>query len=131
MNILEITLIMDLIGMIRQKKNYGSIDIGMKEMTTYKVYMVECSDGSIYTGITTNVDRRMEQHSKGIGSKYVRARLPISLQWLSESMDLSSALKMEHHIKSWNREKKLKWICLLYTSPSPRDATLSRMPSSA
>ena len=76
----------------------------------YKVYMVECSDGSIYTGITTNVDRRIEQHHKGIGSKYVRARLPISLQWLSESMDLSSALKMEHHIKSWNREKKLKWI---------------------
>ena len=76
----------------------------------YKVYMVECSDGSIYTGITTNVDRRMEQHHKGIGSKYVRARLPLSLQWLSESMDLSSALKMEHHIKSWNREKKLKWI---------------------
>ena len=76
----------------------------------YKVYMVECSDGSIYTGITTNVDRRMEQHSKGIGSKYVRARLPISLQWLSESMELSDALKMEHHIKTWNRDKKLQWI---------------------
>ena len=72
--------------------------------------MVECSDGSIYTGITTNVDRRMEQHSKGIGSKYVRARLPISLQWLSESMELSDALKMEHHIKTWDRNKKLQWI---------------------
>ena len=76
----------------------------------YKVYMVECSDGSIYTGITTNVDRRMEQHHKGIGSKYVRARLPISLQWLSESMELSDALKMEHHIKSWNKKRKLEWI---------------------
>ena len=76
----------------------------------YKVYMVECSDGSIYTGITTNVDRRMEQHHKGIGSKYVRARLPISLQWLSESMELSDALKMEHHIKTWDRDKKLQWI---------------------
>ena len=72
--------------------------------------MVECSDGSIYTGITTNVNRRMEQHSKGIGSKYVRARLPISLQWLSESMELSDALKMEHHIKTWDRDKKLQWI---------------------
>ena len=110
MNILEITLIMDLIGMIHQKKSYGSIDIGMKEMTTYKVYMVECSDGSIYTGIATNIDRRMEQHSKGIGSKYVRARLPITLQWSSESMDLSDALKMEHHIKTWDRDKKLQWI---------------------
>ena len=72
--------------------------------------MVECSDKSIYTGIAKDVDKRLEQHSKGIGSKYVRARLPITLQWSSESMDLSQALKMEHHIKSWNREKKLKWI---------------------
>ena len=107
---LVITLTMVWIGMIRQKRNYGSIDIGMKEMTTYKVYMVLCSDNSIYTGIATNISRRLDQHSKGIGSKYVRARLPISLQWSSESMDLSSALKMEHHIKSWNREKKLEWI---------------------
>jgi len=76
----------------------------------YKVYMVECSDGSIYTGITTDISRRLDQHSKGIGSKYVRARLPISLQWSSESMDLSSALKMEHHIKSWNKKRKLEWI---------------------
>ena len=110
MNILEITLTMGLIGMKHQKKSYGNIDIGMKKMTTYKVYMVECSDGSIYTGIATDINRRLEQHSKGIGSKYVRARLPISLQWSSESMDLSSALKMEHHIKSWNRERKLEWI---------------------
>jgi len=79
-------------------------------MTTYKVYMVECSDGSIYTGIATDISRRLDQHSKGIGSKYVRARLPISLQWSSESMDLSSALKMEHHIKSWNKKRKLEWI---------------------
>ena len=72
--------------------------------------MVECSDGSIYTGIATDISRRLDQHSKGIGSKYVRARLPISLQWSSESMDLSSALKMEHHIKSWKKNKKLQWI---------------------
>ena len=110
MNILEITLIMDLIGMIRQKKNYGSIDIGMKKTKTYKVYMVQCSDESIYTGITTNIDRRMKQHSKGIGSKYVRARLPLSLLWSSDEMDLSSALKMEHLIKSWSKQKKWKWI---------------------
>ena len=76
----------------------------------YQVYMVECSDRSIYTGITKDIDRRLEQHSKGIGSKYVRARLPISLQWSSGVMDLSNALKMEHRIKQWTRAKKLKWI---------------------
>jgi len=82
----------------------------MKKTTTYKVYMVECSDRSIYTGIAKDVSRRLEQHSKGVGSKYVRTRLPIQLQWSSGEMDLSNALKMEHHIKSWNRDKKLKWI---------------------
>ena len=76
----------------------------------YQVYMVECSDKSIYTGIAKDVDKRLNQHSKGIGSKYVRARLPITLQWSSDKMDLSSALKMEHRIKSWSKEKKEQWI---------------------
>jgi len=110
MNILVITLITVWIGMIRQKRNYGNIDIGMKEMTTYKVYMVECSDRSIYTGIAKDIDRRLEQHSKGIGSKYVRTRLPIKLQWSSKRMDLSDALKMEYQIKQWSKKKKLQWI---------------------
>jgi putative endonuclease len=72
--------------------------------------MVECSDKSIYTGIAKDVDKRLKQHSKGIGSKYVRARLPITLQWSSEDMDLSQALKMEHQIKSWSKDKKEQWI---------------------
>mgnify|MGYP003135979406 CR=1 FL=1 len=76
----------------------------------YQVYMVECSDRSIYTGIAKNVDRRLEQHSKGVGSKYVRTRLPIKLQWSSKNMDLSTALKMEHQIKKWSKVKKLQWI---------------------
>jgi putative endonuclease len=72
--------------------------------------MVECSDKSIYTGIAKDVSRRLEQHSKGIGSKYVRTRLPIQLQWSSKRMDLSHALKTEYQIKQWSRDRKLKWI---------------------
>ena len=82
----------------------------MKKTTTYKVYMVECSDRSIYTGIAKDIDKRLGQHSKGVGSKYVRTRLPIQLQWSSKEMDLSNALKMEYQIKQWTRAKKLKWI---------------------
>ena len=85
------------------------LTLGIEE-TTYKVYMVECSDKSIYTGIAKDIDRRLGQHSKGIGSKYVRTRLPIQLVWSSKHMNLSNALKMEHHIKSWNSDKNLKWI---------------------
>ena len=77
----------------------------------YQVYMVECSDESIYTGITTDIDRRLHEHANTKkGSKYVRARLPITLQWSSDKMDLSSALKLEHRIKSWSKEKKEQWI---------------------
>ena len=68
--------------------------------------MVKCSDRSIYTGIAKDIDKRLGQHSKGIGSKYVRTRLPIQLQWSSNKMDLSSALKMEYQIKQWSRDKK-------------------------
>ena len=77
-------------------------------MTTYKVYMVECSDKSIYTGITTDIDRRLKQHSSGKGSKYVRRRLPIKLCWSSEWMDKSSALKEEYRIKQLTPQDKRK-----------------------
>ena len=76
----------------------------------YKVYMVECSDKSIYTGIAKDIEKRLGQHSRGIGSKYVRTRLPIQLQWSSGEMDLSNALKMEYQIKQWSKTRKLQWI---------------------
>ena len=72
--------------------------------------MVECSDKSIYTGIAKDIEKRLGQHNKGIGSKYVRTRLPISLQWSSKEMDLSNALKTEYKIKQWSKTKKLQWI---------------------
>ena len=113
MNILEITLTMGLIGMIQVKKSFGSIDIGMKKTTTYKVYMVECSDKSIYTGITTDINRRLHEHANtNKGSKYVRRRLPIQLVWSSHPMSHSEALQLEYRIKQWKREQKLQWIRL-------------------
>ena len=82
----------------------------MKKTTTYKVYMVECSDKSIYTGIAKDIEKRLGQHSRGVGSKYVRTRLPIQLQWSSKEMDLSNALKTEYKIKQWSKTRKLQWI---------------------
>ena len=79
----------------------------MKKTTTYKVYMVECSDKSIYTGIAKDIEKRLGQHSRGVGSKYVRTRLPIQLQWSSKEMDLSNALKTEYMIKQWSKTRKL------------------------
>ena len=70
------------------------------------VYMVECSDGSLYTGWTTDVDARVAVHNSGSGAKYTRSRLPVKLVYSEELEDRSAALKREAAIKKMTREKK-------------------------
>ncbi len=70
------------------------------------VYILRLSDGSLYTGITKDVERRIEQHEEGKGSKYVRSRLPCKLVYLEEIEDRSEALKREAEIKKWSKKKK-------------------------
>ena len=72
------------------------------------VYMVRCSDGSLYTGITVDINKRMKKHKAGLGSKYVRARLPITLVYTEEKINKSDALKREIEIKKMSRKEKLK-----------------------
>jgi len=74
------------------------------------VYMLECSDGTIYTGATTDVKRRLETHNKGKGSKYTRMRLPVVLKALFEAEDKSKAFKEEYRIKQLTRKQKLELI---------------------
>lgn len=73
----------------------------------YTVYMLQCADGSLYTGIAKNLDTRLSAHTKGIGSKYVRARLPFSLVYTEEAANRSIASKRETEIKKLPRDKKL------------------------
>lgn len=70
------------------------------------VYMVECSDGSLYTGWTTDVEARIAAHNSGSGAKYTRSRLPVKLVYSEELEDRSAALKREAAIKKMTREKK-------------------------
>lgn len=74
------------------------------------VYMVECSDGSLYTGWTTDVDARVAVHNSGSGAKYTRSRLPVKLVYFEEANDRSAALKREAAIKKLSRSSKLKLI---------------------
>jgi predicted GIY-YIG superfamily endonuclease len=76
----------------------------------YYVYMVECSDGSIYTGIAKDVSKRISVHNKGKGAKYTKPRLPVALKWQKMCRDRSMASKYEHKIKKLTRDKKLKLI---------------------
>lgn len=75
-------------------------------MNEWYVYIIELSDGTYYTGITNDLDRRMEKHSSGKGSKYVRSRLPLRLVYWEVHQDRSSASKREVEIKKLKRAQK-------------------------
>jgi len=74
------------------------------------VYILECSDGTLYTGITNNVGKRLITHNKGKGAKYTRSRLPVKLRALFDAEDRSKASKEEYRIKQLSRTEKMKLI---------------------
>lgn len=71
------------------------------------VYMLWCADGSLYTGCTDDVSRRLAAHQSGKGAKYTRSRLPVSLAYQEEQPDKSAALRREAAIKRLKRAQKL------------------------
>lgn len=77
---------------------------------TWKLYMLRCRDGSLYTGITTDVQKRFAAHKAGKGAKYTRGRAPLELVYSEECGDHSVALKRELEIKGLTREEKMKLI---------------------
>lgn len=77
----------------------------------YFIYLLECTDKSIYTGMTTDIDRRLREHQeKKIGARYTRARGARRILYSEIYKTRSAALKREAEIKSWKREKKLRLI---------------------
>jgi len=70
------------------------------------VYILRCSDGTLYTGITTDVAKRLKRHQAGQASKYTRAHLPVTLCWTRRVRSWSQALKEEHRIKALTRTQK-------------------------
>lgn len=74
------------------------------------VYMLRCGDGSLYTGCTDNVPRRLAVHQSGKGAKYTRSRPPVTLVYQEELPDKSAALRREAAIKRLTRPQKLKLI---------------------
>ncbi len=76
----------------------------------WKVYILCCSDGTYYTGITTDIDRRLEEHNAGKGAKYTRSRTPVQLEEYMLFKNRSDATKEELRIKKLTRAKKEKLI---------------------
>lgn len=77
---------------------------------TWKLYILRCRDGSLYTGITTDVRKRFAAHNAGKGAKYTRGRGPLELVYEEDCGDHSAALKRELEIKALPREEKMKLI---------------------
>ena len=74
------------------------------------VYMLRCGDGSLYTGSTTDVERRLREHQGGTGARYTRSRPPVTLAYAEEAPDRSAAQRREAAIKKPPRAQKLKLI---------------------
>ncbi|OGN07962.1 MAG: endonuclease [Candidatus Yanofskybacteria bacterium RIFCSPHIGHO2_02_FULL_39_10] len=76
----------------------------------YYVYILECKDKTLYTGITTDVARRLNEHKTGKGGHYTRAKKVKKILYTEQRRTRSQASKREAEIKSWHREKKLALI---------------------
>jgi|SRR3990172_7084822 len=70
------------------------------------LYILKCRDGSLYTGITNHLERRLKQHNEGVASRYTRSRLPVKLVYQEPCSDHSQALKRELSIKDLSRSAK-------------------------
>ncbi|GLU43330.1 GIY-YIG nuclease family protein [Allomuricauda sp. NBRC 101325] len=71
------------------------------------VYILKCSDGTYYTGVTSNINKRIEEHLKGFHSKsYTFSRRPVELVYYAEFTDITIAISMEKQIKKWSKAKK-------------------------
>ena len=79
-------------------------------MSNHTVYIVRCHDGTLYTGYTVDVTKRLATHNTGQGAKYTRARLPVRLIYTETCATKSEALKREYAIKQLTRTKKEQLI---------------------
>ena len=78
-------------------------------MSSY-VYVLRCGDGSLYTGLTNNLELRLAAHKNGKGAKYTKGRTPIELVYFEELPDKSSALKRENELKKLKKQEKEELI---------------------
>ncbi|MFC1807947.1 GIY-YIG nuclease family protein [Candidatus Omnitrophota bacterium] len=76
----------------------------------YYFYILKCSDNSLYSGVTNDLDKRLVRHNAGKASKYTRGRRPVKIAYRECHSNLSSARKRECEVKRWSRKKKIELI---------------------
>ncbi len=88
-----------------KKKKKGKARRG-KALDKWSLYILKCGDGSFYTGITNNLERRLKMHQTGKASRYTRTHQPVEMLYSEKCGDRSSALIRECEVKEWPRAKK-------------------------
>ncbi len=104
--------------MFKPSNRYGAVHVAYPNIPPFmnwSVYIILCSDDSLYTGITTEPERRFRQHSDGRGAKYFRARRPSRIVYLEQGHTRSTAGSRERQIKNMTRQDK----CILISSAAP------------
>ncbi len=81
-----------------------------KKTIAWQLYILKCSDNTLYTGITNDLSRRLAQHNNGTASRYTRSRLPVKLIYHEKCRGRSSALKKEYAVKQFSRKEKESYI---------------------
>ncbi|MEF8807492.1 GIY-YIG nuclease family protein [Natronomonas sp.] len=84
----------------------------MTASNTHYVYVLECADGSLYTGYTTDVERRVREHEAGDGAKYTRGRTPVEVVHTESFESKSAAMSREYEIKGLSRTEKERLVGL-------------------
>jgi putative endonuclease len=83
-----------------------SKDVSLSKKNSAWVYILECADGSYYTGSTIDLERRIEEHRSGRGARYTRGRLPVKLAFAERQPSRREAMRKEYQLKRWPRKKK-------------------------
>lgn len=81
-----------------------------KNSKKYYTYILHCADQTFYTGYTTDLERRLAEHNKGLGARYTRGRLPVTLAYYEEYSSRSAAMKREYSIKRLSHREKEELI---------------------
>lgn len=76
-------------------------------MTNWSVYLLECADHSLYCGVTTDLEARLQKHNQGTASRYTRSRRPVTLAAVRHNLDKSAAFKLEYRIKQMPAGRKI------------------------
>lgn len=85
--------------------------MALAQSVNWVCYLLECADGTLYCGITNDLDRRLAAHNAGEGAKYTRSRRPLRLAYAETCVDRSAALRREYEVKRLSRKQKLE-LCV-------------------